>query len=78
MATIQVDFSKIVGKMKPLHGVGQPPFRADVYECPDYSMFAYLKEAGFTHIRVYADRRFEDPRENEQRIYIKARKGKRK
>ena len=37
---------------------------------------AYLKEAGFTHIRVYADRLLEPPRENEQRIFIKARKGK--
>ena len=36
----------------------------------------YLKEAGFTHIRVYADRRFEEPGEGEQRIYFKARKGK--
>ncbi len=36
----------------------------------------YLKAAGFTHIEVYADRRFEAPREGEQRIYIKARKGK--
>ena len=36
----------------------------------------YLKEAGFTHIRVYADGLFADPRENEQRIYFKARKGK--
>ena len=36
----------------------------------------YLKAAGFTHIRVYADRLFEEPREGEQRIYIKARKGK--
>ena len=36
----------------------------------------YLRDAGFTSIRVYADRRMEDPGENEQRIYIKARKGK--
>ena len=36
----------------------------------------YLKAAGFTHIAVYADRLFEAPREGEQRIYIKARKGK--
>ena len=36
----------------------------------------FLKEAGFTHIRVYGDRRFEAPGEGEQRIYIKARKGK--
>ena len=38
----------------------------------------YLKNAGFTHIEVYADRIFEAPREGEQRIYFKARKGKRK
>ena len=36
----------------------------------------YLKDAGFTHIQVYADRLFEAPREGEQRIYFKARKGK--
>lgn len=36
----------------------------------------YLKEAGFTHIRVYADRRFSEPEQGEQRIYLKARKGK--
>ena len=39
---------------------------------------AYLRDAGFTHIDVYADRIFEAPREGEQRIYFKARKGKRK
>ena len=39
-------------------------------------LVGYLKAAGFTHIRVYADRRFEAPAEGEQRIYIKARKGK--
>ena len=38
----------------------------------------FLKDAGFTHIEVYADRRFEAPQEGEQRIYFKARKGKRK
>lgn len=36
----------------------------------------YLKDAGFTHIAVYADREFCAPREGEQRIYFKARKGK--
>ena len=39
-------------------------------------LVGYLKNAGFTHIRVYADRRLEAPAEGEQRIYIKARKGK--
>ena len=38
----------------------------------------YLKAAGFTHIEVYADRLFEAPREGEQRIYFKARKGRMK
>ena len=35
-----------------------------------------LKKAGFTGIAVYADRRFEDPGPQEQRIYLKARKGR--
>ena len=35
----------------------------------------YLRQAGFTSIAVYGDRRMEAPKENEQRIYIKARKG---
>ena len=39
-------------------------------------LVGYLKAAGFTHIRVYADRKFEAPAEEEQRIYIKARKGR--
>ena len=41
-------------------------------------MIVTLKEAGFSHIGVYADREFCDPRPNEQRIYLKARKGIRK
>ena len=36
----------------------------------------YLRQAGFTHIEIYADRRFEAPGTDEQRIYMKARKGK--
>ncbi len=39
---------------------------------------AYLQAAGFTHIRVYGDRRMESPQPGEQRMYFKARKGKRK
>lgn len=39
-------------------------------------LVGYLRSAGFTHIRVYADRKLEAPAEGEQRIYIKARKGK--
>ena len=36
----------------------------------------YLKDAGFTSIEIYGDRRMESPGENEQRIFVKARKGK--
>ena len=36
----------------------------------------YLHQAGFTSIAVYADRKFAAPGEGEQRIYMKARKGK--
>ena len=36
----------------------------------------YLREAGFTGIALYADRRWESPQPGEQRIYLKARKGK--
>ena len=36
----------------------------------------YLREAGFTGIRVYGDRVFAEPEPGEQRIYLKARKGR--
>ncbi len=48
------------------------------YAYSQTQLMGYLKDAGFTHIEVYADRLFEAPREGEQRIYFKARKGKRK
>ena len=46
------------------------------YAYSEAQLVGWLKAAGFTHIAVYADRLFEAPREGEQRIYIKARKGK--
>lgn len=36
----------------------------------------YLRNAGFTAVEVWADRRFAEPEPGEQRIYFKARKGK--
>jgi len=36
----------------------------------------FLKQAGFTGIQVYGDRRLEAPDERDQRIYFKARKGR--
>ncbi len=48
------------------------------YAYSQEQLHQYLKAAGFTHIEVYADRLFTAPRPGEQRIYFKARKGKRK
>ena len=36
----------------------------------------YLRSAGLTHIRVYADGKLEAPKAGEQRIYFSARKGR--
>ncbi len=48
------------------------------YAYSQEQLTGYLKAAGFTSIEVFADRSFAAPAENEQRIYMKARKGKRK
>ena len=39
-------------------------------------LVGFLKAAGFTSVRVYGDRKLSSPKTGEQRIYIKARKGK--
>ncbi len=46
------------------------------YAYSEEQLIGYLKDAGFTGIAVYADRSFDAPAADEQRIYIKARKGK--
>ena len=47
--------------------------REYAYSAPQ--LIGWLREAGFTRIRVYGDRKLSDPEPGEQRIYIKARKG---
>ena len=37
---------------------------------------SYLKDAGFTSIQIYGDRKMSEPGAGEQRIYFKARKGR--
>jgi len=39
-------------------------------------LVGYLRQSGFTSIAVYGDRKFAAPEAGEQRIYLKARKGK--
>ncbi|MBE6607835.1 MAG: hypothetical protein E7633_04720 [Ruminococcaceae bacterium] len=48
MAKINIDFKDITGKIKPVHGVGQPPF-----EGIDFSMFKHLKNAGIPFSRLH-------------------------
>ena len=46
------------------------------YAYCEQQLMGYLKDAGFTGIRVYGDRRMEPPADTDQRIYLKARKGR--
>ena len=46
------------------------------YAYSEEQLVGYLRQAGFTNIAVYADRRLEQPGPGEQRIYLKARKGR--
>lgn len=49
MAKIKVDFSKVTGKMKPVHAVGQPP----VIGWSSDKLFHYLTEAGIPYSRLH-------------------------
>ena len=48
MNTIKVDFEKVVGTIKPMHGVGQPPVIGN-----SYHMFDYLKDALIPYSRLH-------------------------
>ena len=49
-AEIKVDFSKEIGPVKRVNGVGQPPL---VGKLNDYPMFHYLKDAGIPYSRLH-------------------------
>lgn len=46
------------------------------YAYSQEQLAGFLRNAGFTDIAVYADRKFAEPTPGEQRIYLKARKGR--
>ena len=46
------------------------------YAYSQQQLTQYMRQAGFTQIEVYADRSFEKPAADAQRIYFKGRKGK--
>ena len=47
---LTIDPSKVLGPVKPVNGVGQPPFFGSLGE---YPMFHYLKEAGIPFSRLH-------------------------
>jgi hypothetical protein len=48
-ATVEVDFGRTLGRIKPMHAVGQPP----TLSWNDYSMFHYLREAHIPYSRLH-------------------------
>jgi len=46
---VKVDFTKEVGRVKPMHAVGQPPLLGT----RDYQLFRLLKEAGVPYSRLH-------------------------
>lgn len=49
MATFHIDNNKVKGKIKPMHGVGQPPFSGG----GNFKMFRFLTEAGIPYSRLH-------------------------
>ncbi len=49
MATIKIDTSKQIKKMKPLHAGGQPPVTSNAKD----TFFHYLTEAGIPYSRLH-------------------------
>ena len=45
---VKVDAEKVIGRIKPMHGIGQPPITG-----LSNSMFHYLKEAGIPYSRLH-------------------------
>ena len=48
MSHISIDFNNVVGKIKPMHAVGQPPFVG-----MDYHYIEYLKKANIPYSRLH-------------------------
>lgn len=48
LCKISVDFQNVIGQIKPMHGVGQPPMTGI-----SNSMFHYLKRAGIPYSRLH-------------------------
>ena len=49
---IHVDFDQSVGRIKPMHAVGQPPLQG-AFRCIDFTPIHYLKDAGIPYSRLH-------------------------
>ena len=47
---VNVDSSKVIGEIKPVNGVGQPPMAGQLGR---WGMMKYLKEAGIPYARLH-------------------------
>lgn len=52
MSRITVDFNQIKGKIKPMHTVGQPPFKTGTFKL-DFSPIKWLQEANIPYSRLH-------------------------
>ncbi|MBQ3057500.1 MAG: hypothetical protein IJD00_00950 [Clostridia bacterium] len=52
MTEIKIDFSKAVGKIKPMHAVGQPPYAGGFLKL-DFSHMKHLKNANIPYARLH-------------------------
>jgi len=52
MANIQVDFQQSIGKIKPMHAVGQPPFTSS-FNSLDFTPIQILKDAHIPYSRLH-------------------------
>lgn len=52
MVKINVDFDKTIGKIKPMHAVGQPPFTGGFMSL-NFSHFKYLTDANIPYSRLH-------------------------
>ena len=52
MINISVDFNNVIGKIKPMHAAGQPPFKGGFLKL-DFTHFQYLTDAKIPYSRLH-------------------------
>ena len=52
MLNLRIDFEKVIGKIKPMHATGQPPFLGGFHKF-DFSYIGYLQQANIPYARLH-------------------------